>query len=108
LSLFKKLSSFKKSEIQALFKTARTKIYNHGFTIKIAPKQSEIGRILVITPRKVGNAPQRNLIRRRLKAIFFEEKMYEKPYDCIVFVTPAAVAVPFSVIKELLISALGS
>lgn len=102
LSLFRLVSSFKKQEIQALFKAARTKISSHGLIIKVAPKQSEYGRILVVTPKKMGNAPQRNLLRRRLKSIFFEERLYQGPYDCIVFVLHEALAVPFSTLKELL------
>ena len=55
-----------------------------------------------MTPRRSGNAPQRNLIRRRLKAIFYEEKLYQGPYDCIIFVTQEAVKTPFPALRELL------
>ena len=101
----KSLSSFKKSEIQTLFKTARTKISFPGITIKVAPKQGEIGRILIVTPKKMGNAPQRNLMRRRLKSIFYEQKLYECPFDLLVFVTHPALALPFITLQELVVKA---
>lgn len=106
MSLFRLVSSFNKQEIQNLLKTAHTKISYGGITIKTAPKTSDYGRILIITPKKVGNAPQRNLLRRRFKAIFFEEKLYEGSYDCAVFVSSGALAVPFSTLKELLTKAI--
>lgn len=106
MSLFRLVSSFNKQEIQTLFKTARTKINAHGLTIKVAPKQSDYGRILIVTPRKVGNAVKRNLIRRRLKSIFYEEKLYTGPYDCLIFVSQEAIKVPFSLIKETIVKAL--
>ena len=64
------MSSFKKSEIRMLFKTARTVYHQNGLTIKQAPKNGEHARILIVTPRKSGNAPERNLIRTKIKKYF--------------------------------------
>ena len=36
-------------------------------------------KILIVTPKKIGSAPVRNLLKRRLKSIFYEEKLYERP-----------------------------
>lgn len=102
----KSLSSFKKSEIQTLFKTARTQISVPGIAIKVAPKQSEHGRILIVTPKKMGNAPERNLMRRRLKSIFYEQKLYEAPFDLLIFVTHAALTIPFSTLQEMVVKAI--
>lgn len=107
MSLFKSISSFTKEDSKALLKAARIKIIASGLTIKIAPKKESLGRILIVIPKKTGNAPQRNLLRRRLKTIFFEEKLYNEPFDCIVFATEQAVEVPFSHLKKLIITALG-
>lgn len=101
----KSLSSFKKSEIKTLFKTACTKVSVPGITIKIAPQQGKLGRILIVTPKKMGNAPERNLMRRRLKSIFYEQKLFESSFDVLVFVTNPALSIPFSALQELLLKA---
>ena len=66
-------------ERRNLLKSARLVHRQAELDIRSLPRDSDSsrlpGRILIITPRKVGNAPQRNLLRRRLKAIFREEKI---------------------------------
>ncbi|MGZ6254754.1 MAG: ribonuclease P protein component, partial [Candidatus Chromulinivorax sp.] len=48
------------------------------------------GRILLITSSKVGNAPERNLLRRRSKAIFYQEKMFTQGLHYVaIFKKPA-------------------
>jgi ribonuclease P protein component len=64
----------------------------------------EFGRLLVVTPRKAGNACQRNLIRRRLKSGFYEEKLFEKRKLFVVFVYKEAVDLSFDEIKSFLSS----
>ena len=71
-----------------------------------APKTKEFGRILIIANRKVGKAVQRNKIRRQLKSIFYERKLYDQGYDCIVIVKKEAVGLPFEVLEELLCTVL--
>jgi len=61
------------------------------------------GRILVVTPKKIGSSPQRNRIRRRLKAIFYEEKLFERGIDVIVFVKKKGIELTFNQLKKLLI-----
>lgn len=100
----RKITQFQsKKEIDALFKRARCAVKHPGLFILIAPAQSDIGRILIIASRKVGNAPQRNKIRRRLKSIFYEEKLYEKGFDCIVIVKKEGTQLPFETLRELLL-----
>lgn len=98
------MSSFKTSEIRLLFKTAHTVYHHRGLTIKQAPKTLNHGRILIVTPKKSGNAPQRNLIRRRLKNIFYLEQLFHGPYDWIIIVSHDAIALPFDSLKETLMS----
>lgn len=94
-----------KKAIDELFKKARRVIKHSGLHILIAPKTESFGRILIIASRKTGNAPERNKIRRRLKSIFYEEKLYEKDLDCIVIVKREGTALPFVELKELLLKA---
>ncbi len=100
-----KITRFTKKEIAKLFDTAQRQVKNRALDILLGLRQKDFGRILIITSRKVGNAPQRNKIRRRLKSIFYQEKLYETLYDCIVIVKKEAVALSFEALKELLCNA---
>lgn len=64
------------------------------------------GRILIITPRKVGNAPQRNLLRRRLKAIFREEKIGDFSNDFLLYCRKGSANLDFQNLKKILLSSL--
>lgn len=105
--IFKKISKFTKGEIDHLFKHARHVFRRTSCTILLAPGQTDFGRILIIASRKVGNAPERNLIRRRIKSIFYEEKLYEKAFDCAIIVQKKMVELSFVEIKELILNAYG-
>jgi len=94
-----------KKDIDQLFKVARRVIEHPGLHILIAPKQKEFGRILIIIPRKVGSAPERNKIRRRIKSIFYEEKLYERGSDCIAIIKPEGSKITFEELKKLMIEA---
>jgi ribonuclease P protein component len=94
-----------KKVIDELFKKARRVIKHPGLHILTAPKASSFGHLLIIVPRKAGNAPERNKIRRRVKSIFYEEKLYQKDFDCIVIVKKEGIALPFTELRELLLKA---
>ncbi len=94
-----------KKDIKTLFASARRVLRSPGLDILLAPTKNPLGQLVVVTPRLVGNAPERNKIRRRLKAIFHEEKLFEKLYDCIVIVKKDGVALPFEDLKEFLLKA---
>lgn len=100
----KSLSNFKKKEIDEIFASFRTRLKNSGLEIILAPKKLEFARILVITPRATANSPKRNQIRRRLKAIFYEEKLFNLPNDCIVIVRRQAINLDFVILKKILVS----
>jgi ribonuclease P protein component len=104
-SIMKKISKFTKSEIDYLFCHTRCVIRNQVCTILVAPRQKDFGRVLIVTQRKVGNAPERNRIRRRIKAIFYEEKLFDFEFDCVVIAYKKMVDVSFDQLKSLLLSA---
>lgn len=104
-SIAKKISKFTQREIDYLFKNARRVFKNTSLTILIAPRQQDFGRVLIVTSRKVGNAPQRNLIRRRIKAIFYQEKLFEYPFDCVIISHKDATSLSFDELKKYLLSA---
>jgi len=102
----KDLSRFTNQEVSELFKKARRALRHPGFDILCAYAKNKTGRILVITSAKVGSAPQRNKIRRRLKSIFLEEKLFERGLDCIVVVKKPGIELGFEELGALLRDAL--
>jgi ribonuclease P protein component len=98
----KKLSSFTRTEVTLLFKNARAKVKLPGLRILRAPASGTRGRALIVTPRKVGNAPERNLLRRRIKAIYRENKLYAYPYDCVFLLGKECLLIPFEELSRII------
>jgi ribonuclease P protein component len=98
------ISSFTKKEVDKIFKLTGSRIRTEWFDILFAPKSNEYAKILVITSRKVGNSPKRNKLRRRLKSIFFNEKLFNAQYDCIMIAKIGSVNLTFQELKDILIS----
>ena len=96
---------FTKKEIKALFLSARRVLRQPGLDFLLAPTTNLKGQLVVVTSRLVGNAPERNKVRRRLKAIFHEEKFFQKLFDCIVIVKKGGVELPFTDLKDALLKA---
>lgn len=96
------LSVFKTTEIRQLFAQARLVLKVPSIEIRTAPAHKGFGRILIVVPRRVGTAPQRNLIKRRFKAIFYEEKLFELKKDVLIFTWPGAAKLSFDLIKTYL------
>src|SRR5690606_7554947 len=97
-----KITKFTKKEIDYLFHHARRALKNPAFVILLAPRQLNFGRILIILSKKVGSAPQRNKIRRRIKSLFFEEKYFTTPFDTVVIVHKKATELSFNQIKNII------
>ena len=79
------ITSFTRTEIQQLFARAYYLFSDTTMTIKRAPKAQEIGRVLIVVPKRVGNAPTRNTIKRRVRAIFYQNQLYERGNDYLIF-----------------------
>lgn len=104
-SIARKISKFTKREIDYLFEHARRVFRGKEGTVLVAPRQGEFGRVLIVAPRKVGNAPERNLIRRRIKSIFYEEKLYDRPYDWVIIAQKKMVDISFAQLKDIILNA---
>lgn len=102
-TISKKLSKFSKKELDHFFNVAKSPKKNQAFTFLTAPAQASFGRILMIVSAKYGNAPQRNLLKRRLRAIFWEERLYEKNKDFAVIARPAGKSYDFEQLKTLVL-----
>lgn len=112
--LFRLLFSFSKRDIDYAFKHASLKKKTPGLKLLYAPlpptekEKPKYGKLLIVIPRTSGNAVQRNMVRRRLKAIYYEEKLYETPLITILLVRKQAMQLSFDQLKQFLTGALTS
>ncbi len=102
----KLISRFTSTEIAQIFKTARRALRHPGLDILCIPAAQKSARILVVTPRKAGNSPQRNRVRRRLKSIFYEHGFCDYGFDCVVVIKQPGVELSFEELTKLLTDAL--
>jgi len=98
----KKLHTFSRKEITWILQQNAVKKYNTGLKsiqFPIPPVSENLpagvplpthGKLLIITSRKSGKAADRNRIRRRLKAFFYQEKLYTQLLYTVIFVHPFA------------------
>jgi len=99
----KQISKFTRKEIDLLFQTSQAAYKSKELTILTAPCILSFGRTLLITSRKVGNAPERNLLRRWGRSIFYEENLFEKNRDLIIIFKSPAKKLLFTEFKAILI-----
>jgi ribonuclease P protein component len=98
----KQISRFTRTEIDLLFATSKAVYKSKELVILTAPCLLSFSRILLITSRKVGNAPERNLLRRWGRAIFYEERLFEHHKHCVVIFKAPAKNLSFEQFKEIL------
>lgn len=83
------------------------RVFTHSyFDIKVAPRAQDKGRLLVITPRRSGNAVKRNLFTRRIRSLFHEYNLQDKEYDWIFFAKPGIKHTTFALLSNALSSSL--
>jgi ribonuclease P protein component len=104
-SIAGQISRFTQAEASELFKRAFTIARNVAFNLLAAPQQKLFGRVLLVTSRRIGNASQRNKLRRRAKAIFYEEKLFERGHDCILIFKKGAIDMSFDQFKQYMLEA---
>ncbi len=111
-SLFRSLFSFDKKEIDKAFKQVKLVAKTRGLKLLQAPglffddvnDSHQYGKLLIISPRRSGKAHKRNLIKRRFKAIFYEQKLFEKVATSIVLVRAEAMELTFEQLQDFLVS----
>lgn len=96
------ISNFRKKEIDYLFKNSSAVYKSKELVILTAPCLLSFGRILLITSAKVGTAPQRNLLRRRSRALFYEQKLFESKKDSVIIFKAPAIKLTFFQLKTIL------
>ena len=105
MSKFQDYFRFSKKEVTLAFEHAKLTNQTNGLkllktTLQTASEDLPHGKILIIISRKVGKAHERNLSRRRIKSIFYEEKLYEKPLISILLTYKPATELSFEQLKE--------
>ena len=108
MAIARKITQFSKLEIDHLWKNVHPALKHDGFLLLKAPRQGSFGRILIVIAKKVGNAPARNKKRRQIKAIFYENKVYEKGFDWIIVVKKPIIALDFQELAALLLPVMGT
>lgn len=100
-----KISVFRESEVKEIIRKAKRVLKHPGLDVLLSqsPNLQPHGRILVITSRKIGPAAKRNLVRRRLKSIFYQEKLYENKLDYICIIKSPGIQIPFLELKKILL-----
>lgn len=108
----KNISSFTQKEIRALFLRALIIYKQPNLEIRIASRSispaSAHGRALIVTPKLIGNAPTRNLMRRRIKAIFYENNLFKLPYDFIFMCKKNIDQLDFAELKDIILKTIES
>ncbi len=102
-SIVRKITQFTKKEIDQLWKDVHQVDKRDGILLLKAPRSGDIGRILIIVPKKIGNAPTRNKIRRQIKSLFYENKLYQKDFDWIILVKKSIKHLTFAKLQDLLL-----
>lgn len=97
------LTKFSKREIKVLFENAERRASCSSFVLLRVNRLTDAGRILIISPKKVGTAPERNLLKRRIKNIFLMSKMYSKGFDWILIARKKAIRLTFTTLEKKLL-----
>lgn len=92
---------FTRSEITAFLLVAKRIARFPELDCIAAPAHKGQGRLLIITPKRIGTAPERNTVRRRLKAVFQSEHLYECGYDYGIIVKKAGANTSSARLKEI-------
>lgn len=105
------LFSFSQQEVDCAFQHAQTKKYFHGIKLLTSPEAcllgGQHGKILIIIPRSSGKAHDRNLFRRRIKSIFYAEKLFRVQGVWILMAQKRAMSLEFDLLKNFLVSTIG-
>ncbi len=101
----KKLSSFSKIEIARLFKESILKVRYPGVRILAGPllEDQPYAKLLMVVSRRVGNAPERNLIKRRLRVIFRNERLFLGKNHLTVIVDNRVLLLSFQKLRALML-----
>ncbi len=99
----KQISHFGRKEVELLFDRCKASYKSKELVLLTTPCLLSSGRILLVTSRKVGNAPQRNKLRRQARAIFYEQQIFARNIDCVVLFRAPATKLSFDQLQAILV-----
>lgn len=99
-------TSFCQREAACFFKQARRVLQNPALDGLIAPRVSEQPKLLVVTAARIGNASDRNKVRRRIKALFHEFPLVDSSYDVAFIMKKPGIKLSFRELYALIESGL--
>lgn len=102
LKVYRSLFRFTSQEASELFERIAFFKKQHGIDIRIALKENSYARLLIIIGKQAGIAAQRNLLRRRIKEIFYRKKLYNNPFDGIVIIYKEAQRLSFKELETII------
>jgi ribonuclease P protein component len=104
MSVARSLTKFSRQEIKFLFENAKKFSSCSAFVLLRAQQQTSLGRVLVVSPKKIGSAPTRNLLKRRVRDIFLHEKLYTKGFDWVLIARKQATVLSFTELQKKLLT----
>lgn len=104
MSVARGITQFKRKEISFLFEHAIRIKQSSSFVLLRAKQQGAFGRILVINSKKVGNAPARNLLKRRIKSLFYSAKIDQKGFDWVFIARQKATTLSYVALEQKLLT----
>jgi len=104
-----RITKFTQKEVDQLFKKSHRILHAPQATILAAPREKDFARLLIVTPRTIGNAVRRHLLRRRIKHIFYQQKLFEQlKFDIVIIAKKPLVALDFDQLSELFLKTVGT
>ena len=98
------LFSFSQKETKDALKASKLHKKIPGLKLLRASDPSLLhGKLLIVIPRAFGKAHDRNLLRRRARSIYYEEKLYSQPFVWILICYSEAQNLSFEQLKTFLI-----
>jgi len=99
-SIARRITAWREGEIRRTIRRSRRLVRSDSADVSVIQTQG-IGRVLIIIPKKVGTAVVRNRTRRRIRSLFFENKLFSQGLSWIIYVKPPLANLSFSELREL-------
>jgi len=99
-SIYKTISQCTQKDVTEFFFQSKKLPRSSFWDVRFFPTTETPNRILIIISKKCGNAPERNKLKRQIKTIFYEEKIYEKGFSWVCIIKKPLMEKSFDYIKK--------
>lgn len=92
-------------EAKTVFQTSEIISRSTYFNIRAHSlgSKNQLGKLLIVISKKIGNAVVRNLVKRRLKAIFYQEELYKYNSYLMIICKPNIEKIAYKALKDFLL-----